>query len=73
MDKTDTLNDYIDEALVSALPLDALEKLEKLEEDDQVNEDAIAELLKEYDVDPDKVIDEAKENFEKDQEGVENA
>ncbi len=67
------LDDYIDEALISALPLPALDKLEAAVAENRADENFLEALFKEYGVDVASITASATEAFNIENKGAENA
>lgn len=66
------LDDYIDEALISALPLPALEKLEAAARENRADEVFLEQLFDEYQIDVAKITAAATEAFNIENKGEEN-
>lgn len=60
----DKVNEAVDKALVEALPLKQLDKLENLAKTNQMNENTMEELLAEVGISPEKIISETLTNFQ---------
>lgn len=58
------VNEAIDKALIEALPLKQLDKLENATEQNQVSENIVEELLAEANANPSKIINDTLTNFQ---------
>lgn len=56
---------YIDQALLEALPLSQLDKLEEAAKDERVNDETIEQLLSESNIDPNQIVRDALDEFSK--------
>ena len=70
---SEEINDAIDQALIGALPLPQLDKLEAAAANDTVSDTLIEQLLKEAGVDSKKIIQDVLQKFQNNnQEGAKN-
>lgn len=66
---TAEVNVAIDQALIEALPLKQLDKLEEATKNGAVSDGLVEELLAEVGVSPEEIIEQVLDNFEKNAKG----